>query len=288
MVYQGEEWSLMVDGYEWRGRQWGDVNGFPLLALPGWLDNAASFDTLAPRLSQDFYIIAVDLLGQGLSSHLSADESYELRFEVLRLDKLIKTLQWSHYALLAHSRGGGLAVLLASMTAPLLVAMVLLDSLGPLSAQMYDASDNLKDFHVKMTKRLRNKEHSIYPSLAEANASRLKVNDLNADALAALVGRGLKEVEGGYSWRFDMRLLQPSEYLLDEEVILKCIANIQCPVLLIRAKQGLLIQHPLLTRRKIQFKYFKEVNVEGGHYVHLNTPEKIAAEINPFLLKILH
>lgn len=286
MIYEGEEWRLVIDGHEWRGRQWGDSNAFPILALPGWLDNAASFDGLAPFLSKDFYILALDLLGQGLSSHLSADESYEMRFEVLRLEKVLETLQWPSYGLLAHSRGGGLAVLLATMTAPLLSGMVLLDSLGPLSSQMYEASALLKDFHVKMTTRSRNNQHTIYPSLTEAHASRLKVNDLNAEALAALVSRGLQEVPGGYSWRFDMRLLQPSEHLLDEEVILKCIANIQCPVLLIRAKQGLLIQHPLLTQRKLRFKQFKEINVDGGHYTHLNTPENIVLEVDQFFLKV--
>ncbi len=286
MIYQGEEWRFIIDGQEWRGRQWGDSNGFPILALPGWLDNAASFDGLAPLLSKDFYILALDLLGQGLSSHLSAAESYEMRFEVIGLEKVIRALEWSHYALLAHSRGGGLAVLLAAMTAPMLAGMVLLDSLGPLSAQMYEASAALKDFHLKMTARSRNNQHTIYPSLAEAHASRLKVNDLSPKALEALVSRGLKKVEGGYSWRFDLRLLQPSEHLLDEEVILKCIANIQCPVLLIRAKQGLLIQHPLLTQRKLHFKHFKEINVDGGHYAHLNTPENIAVDVDQFFLKV--
>ena len=56
LLYCGEEWTMVIDGHEWRGRQWGQENGFPILALPGWLDHAASFDALAPLLNQQFYI----------------------------------------------------------------------------------------------------------------------------------------------------------------------------------------------------------------------------------------
>ncbi len=286
LLYCGEEWTMVIDGHEWRGRQWGQENGFPILALPGWLDHAASFDALAPLLNQQFYILALDLLGQGLSSYLPENESYEIRFEVLRLEKLIKTLQWPHYGILAHSRGGAAGVLLATMMTAAVKGLVLLDSLGPLSAQIYEASDTLKTFQHKMAQRWQHHEHTVYPTLEDAYASRLKVNTLTLTSLEMLASRGLKKVKGGYSWWFDLRLLQPTQQLMDEEVVLNCIANITCPVLLMRAAQGLLVQHPILTKRKMQFKHFKEVMVEGTHYVHLNTPEKVVEDINEFFQRV--
>jgi pimeloyl-ACP methyl ester carboxylesterase len=282
MHYRGEEWTMVIDGNEWRGRQWGQENGFPILALPGWLDHAASFDALAPLLNQQFYILALDLLGQGLSSHLPDDQSYELRFEVLRLEKLIKTLQWPHYGILAHSRGGSVGVLLTAMMTSAVKGLVLLDSLGPLSAQIYEASDTLKTFHQKMTARSQQHKHTVYPTLEDVYASRSKVNTLTPTALETLESRGLEKVKGGYSWRFDLRLLHPTEHLMEEDAVLNCMANITCPVLLMRAAQGLLVQHPILTKRKMQFKHFKEVSVEGTHYVHLNTPQNISEHINEF------
>ena len=49
-------------------REWGPADGPPVLALHGWLDNAVSFDRLAPLLP-DFHIVALDLAGHGRSQH---------------------------------------------------------------------------------------------------------------------------------------------------------------------------------------------------------------------------
>ena len=59
------EWR--VNGLKLAGLSWGDPSGRPLLALHGWLDNAASFSQLAPLLT-DFYVVAVDLTGHGQSA----------------------------------------------------------------------------------------------------------------------------------------------------------------------------------------------------------------------------
>ena len=49
-------------------REWGDPEGEPVLAIHGWLDNAASFDTLAPLLAE-LHLVALDLPGHGRSQH---------------------------------------------------------------------------------------------------------------------------------------------------------------------------------------------------------------------------
>ena len=64
------EWH--VNGLKLAGLSWGDPSNRPLLALHGWLDNAASFSQLAPLLT-DFYVVAVDLTGHGQSACRSAD-----------------------------------------------------------------------------------------------------------------------------------------------------------------------------------------------------------------------
>jgi len=51
---------------------WGDPALPPLLALHGWLDNAASFERLAPLLCEHFHIVAIDLAGHGRSQHRPA------------------------------------------------------------------------------------------------------------------------------------------------------------------------------------------------------------------------
>ena len=48
--------------------QFGNPNGKPVLALHGWLDNAASFIPMAPYLAEH-NLVAIDMLGHGGSTH---------------------------------------------------------------------------------------------------------------------------------------------------------------------------------------------------------------------------
>merc|ERR1719510_1131680 len=51
------------------GKEWGNSDGEPWIALHGWLDNCGSFDTLLPYFPKTQRIIAIDLPGHGFSSH---------------------------------------------------------------------------------------------------------------------------------------------------------------------------------------------------------------------------
>ena len=61
--------------------EWGDPDGLPVIALHGWLDNAASFAPLAARL-EGVRLIALDLAGHGLSDHPSPDNTYHISTDV--------------------------------------------------------------------------------------------------------------------------------------------------------------------------------------------------------------
>ncbi len=63
------ELSLELPHLRLAAQAWGDPQLPRLLALHGWLDNAASFDRLAPLLCGHFHIVAIDLPGHGRSGH---------------------------------------------------------------------------------------------------------------------------------------------------------------------------------------------------------------------------
>ena len=69
------EIKLQLPNLKLTAKQWGPESGKPLLALHGWLDNAASFDGLAPLLPE-LNIVALDLPGHGLSEHKPAGSVY--------------------------------------------------------------------------------------------------------------------------------------------------------------------------------------------------------------------
>ena len=96
--------SWEVNGLRIKGLCWGDERSPPVLALHGWLDNAASFAVLAPRLA-NFHIVALDLTGHGKSSRRSADASYQIWDDLPEILGVVKQLGWNNFELMGHSRG---------------------------------------------------------------------------------------------------------------------------------------------------------------------------------------
>ena len=69
--------AVGFDGQRGRiaGLRFGNPDGPPVLALHGWLDNAASFIPMAPYLSA-YDIVAIDMLGHGASTHIPKGYDY--------------------------------------------------------------------------------------------------------------------------------------------------------------------------------------------------------------------
>ena len=66
-----------INGLRLAGLSWGDTRRPTVLALHGWLDNAASFSVLAP-LRVQHHVISIDLTGHGRSACQSADAGYQI------------------------------------------------------------------------------------------------------------------------------------------------------------------------------------------------------------------
>ena len=82
-----------------RGIGYGDPSKPMILALHGWLDNAASFAPVAAFL-HDYYIVAIDMTGHGLSSHRSAGAHYHLTDFVNDMHELVESQAWSTFILM--------------------------------------------------------------------------------------------------------------------------------------------------------------------------------------------
>src|SRR5690606_28472850 len=102
-----------------------------LLAAHGWLDNAGSFDLLAPRLA-GCRLVAVDAAGHGRSGFRAPDASYALWHDVADLAGVADALGWETFSLVGHSRGAGTAMLLAGTFPERIERLVLIEGGVPL------------------------------------------------------------------------------------------------------------------------------------------------------------
>lgn len=71
-----EEIQLTVPWGHVSGLAFGPVDGHPVLAVHGWLDNATSFVDMQKHLPRDIRLVAIDLPGHGFSSHRPAGTKY--------------------------------------------------------------------------------------------------------------------------------------------------------------------------------------------------------------------
>ena len=85
-----------MPGLTLAAREWGEPGGLPVIALHGWLDNAGTFDLLAPRL-EGTHLIALDCAGHGLSGHRSPDATYNVWQDVPEVFAVADLMGWERF-----------------------------------------------------------------------------------------------------------------------------------------------------------------------------------------------
>jgi len=214
-----------VDGIFIRGKSWGAETGKPILALHGWMDNAASFSAMAPVLSgEGFHIVAIDHPGHGKSDHHSIDAMYSVLDYPFYAIEAAKHFGWKKYALIGHSLGAGISIMVASTQPTKVAGLVLLEGLGPLSGGEGLAAAHLArglQARALFTKKYKyKKERKVYESFDEAVNARLATIDklpgeqfLSREAAEIMVQRAVipvpsvssaapaKKEEGGVPFR---------------------------------------------------------------------------------------
>jgi pimeloyl-ACP methyl ester carboxylesterase len=276
------EFNVTLNNLQLAVKRWGGSSSKPILALHGWLDNAGTFDRLAPLL-KEFQIFAVDMLGHGHSSHWPQGMSYHSIDVVGIVSQLVHHWNWEKVTLLGHSMGASIASLYAGIFPEKVEKLVLIEGLGPLAAPASEAPHRLRR-SIEQYAELPFKKLPVYSSVDEAIEIRRRVSGMSVEAATPIVTRGLKEVAGGFTWRTDPRLKMESPYRMTEEQICECLKQITCQVLWIRANQGMNLEPFMASHRQQSVKQLKVFRLDGNHHVQLEDPQGVAQAINSFLL----
>ncbi len=255
----------------------------PLLALHGWLDNAASVAALAVQLCEHFHVVAIDMPGHGRSQHLPSYYFVDGVFDALAA---ADALGWQTFDLLGHSRGGGIASLAAAACPERIRRLVLIEALGAMTTAPEHSAAQLRRA-VAQTRDLAAKPLRVFATPEEAVSARLKAGDLSLSLAAAeaIVLRGIEPVEGGYSWSSDPRLTVASPQRFTEPQMLDIMHAIEAPTLLIMAPDSRVrpIDAATLAARVARVRNIEVRELPGGHHLHLENPQPVAEATIEFL-----
>ena len=264
-------------------RAGGAPGGTRVLALHGWLDNAASFDALAPLL-EHVELVAVDLPGHGRSQHRARGAWYPF---VDYLDDVVAALDalgWERATVLGHSLGGAIASFLGAVAPSRVDALWLVEALGPVSTPVAKTRLQLERA-IAERRALGEKSLRVFATLDAAVEARIAspVAPLSRDAARAIVERGVRAHEGGWVWASDPRLTLTSAMRWTEEQVLDVLAGLACPTLCVMADPPApYVDRDAIDRRLAAVPNATLVRLPGTHHLHLEDPAPVARAIAAF------
>lgn len=263
-----EEVRLRLPHIELAAHLYGPEDGIPVIALHGWLDNAASFSRLAPLLP-GLRIVALDFAGHGHSDHRPPGGSYAIWDYAHDVLQVAEQFGWQRFSLLGHSMGAIVSVLLAGAMPERIERLALIDGLIPYTGEPDTAPQKLGEA-LKAQLALAGKSKPVYAEFDRAVEARMRgVGAVSREAAELLAQRGLMPVPGGYTWRTDSRLTLPSPLRLTHAHALSFARSLQCPAKLVMAQQGMLLAQPSITQL-VEGLTIEVAQLPGGHHLHLD------------------
>ena len=279
-----EEIRLDARGLSLAALRWHRGAPCRVLATHGWLDNAATFIELAPRL-RGCDVVALDLPGHGRSAHRGPGTMQHFVEYVGDVAAALDALGWDDAVLLGHSLGAGVMSCVAGTFPERVRALLLVEGLAPQSVPPAAIADSLRDACAAS-----GKPRGESPGYADAQAAivarRKGYWPLSDAASWHILERALSVGEGGrLHWHTDPRLRQPSAVRLTEEQVLSLLRGIRAPTLLVAARSGLFAQRDVHAGRLVAIAGLGVTELDGGHHLHLeaDTAGSVASELLGFL-----
>ncbi len=263
------------------GLRGGTPGATRVIALHGWLDNAASFVPLATHL-RDIELVIPDLPGHGRSVHIGPGAEYTSAVAVNAVLDLADALGWSEFAVLGHSMGAGIGSLLAASSPQRVTRFVAIEALGGLSETVERTAARWQEA-IAAARALPGKRLRRFPDLAAPIRARMQANQLSEANARLLVERGVRETDEGHVWSSDQRLTLPTPQRLDEAQIAALVASIHCPVRVIYAAPAQsYFPEPLRSERARMLPQGELIILPGTHHLHMEDPAAVAQAIGDF------
>ena len=270
-------------------RTWGDPRAPGIFLLHGWMDVSASFQFLADCFEREWYLIAPDWRGFGLTEW--AREGYWFPDYYADLEALLEIYQPdAPVNLVAHSMGGNVACTYAGIRPQRVARLISLEGFGISRTSPDDAPARYERWLTELRDAPRFKPYASF----DAVAARLKQNNprLSDDKARFLAQHWAKQVAPGeVHLRSDPKHRIVNPVLSRIEELLACWRRITAPVLWVagtesKASGWRADAAAQFAERKAAFRNFREIALDDcGHMMHHDQPQKLAAVIEQFLAR---
>ena len=255
----------------------------PLLMLHGLTRNSRDFEELAARYAGKWRVIAVDFRGRGQSQHDPVPARYVPGTYAMDVIELLNELEIEQAVFLGTSLGGLVTMIIATMAAER-IAAVLLNDVGP----ELDLSgiDRIKTYVGKpivfsdwndAATRIRERSGDVHPTYGDADWLRF-------------AHRICRQTDEGVEFDYDMAIAEPFQAGNTGEVpdgwpFYRALSG--RPVLVLRGGNSDLLSEAAAERMAREIPDVEVVTVPGvGHAPDLAEPESIAA-IDRLLERVL-
>jgi esterase len=230
----GQDKFIAINGLQLHYVEWGSPVNPSLVLLHGFQSNAHTWDTFSQAMADTYHVLALDQRGHGDTSWAPAG-NYAPESSVSDIDGFITALRLAPTVVIGHSMGGRHAAMVAANYPDKVRKVVIVDTAAefppamrsqqsttdaPPQPETFDTFEEVVQNGIKQ-----------YPLTPEAELRHANYHNL------------YRGVDGKWSWRWDINLLQwrrrnrsaPGD-------LYTYLQRIQCPTLLIRGQRS-----PLLT-----------------------------------------
>jgi pimeloyl-ACP methyl ester carboxylesterase len=262
-------------------------SGPVVLFLHGFLDTGRSFEDAAQALNGRCRALCLDWRGHGASGRVAAGGAYHQLDHLKDLAAVLDELKAEGIevrAVVAHSMGGTVALMLAAFAPDMIPNLMLVDCVGGYAA---DATTQVD----QMTALLAHTRRPIPPfrTFASRNAAVERVM-ANNDGLSRAGAERMvryyldKQEDGRFMVRLDPRLRGPNPYRFPESHWLEICSRVTARVVLLAPEFGFMHRIPALQERFAKLQNATRQDLPGvGHHVHVEAVAAFVAAIGHFL-----
>lgn len=262
------------DGVEIQLALW-EGNGKTILCIHGLTANCRCWDVMAEALTPRHQLIAMDLRGRGLSG--SPPSGYSIEHHCRDILALLEDIGVEKPVVMGHSLGAAISLGFGAQYEDRVERIILVDGGGKLSeGQMNKVLAGIKPSLDRLGQ--------VFPSF-EAYLDLMKQAPFLqpwSPALETYFQYEVEEVDGGVRSRVQPEHIQEEIRNLMEADAAQAYPKLTCPVLILRATEGMLAEDDVLLPEDAAERMLKEipnarrVDVEGtNHYGIVFQPSEV-------------